>query len=119
MGTVGKSFSSRKERKTPKEEAEDSGDDSQVDPLRRINGAGKHLAELVNDILDLSKIEARRMDLPLRDFDLVALLEEAVTTARPLAETGNNQLALDCEETPQTMHTDPTRPGYCRWFSTY
>ena len=91
------------------EEAEDSGDDSQVDPLRRINGAGKHLLELINDILDLSKIQARRMDLHVQDFDLIALLEEAVTTAIPLAEARNNQLALVCAQRPKTMHTDPTR----------
>jgi len=91
------------------EEAEESGDEVPVESLRRIHGAGKHLLELINEVLDLSKIEAGRMEFHLQEFELATLLNEVVTTARPLAEAGNNRLTLNCAEALGTVHADPIR----------
>ena len=91
------------------EEAEERGDDVPVEPLGRIHGAGKNLLELIDEILDLSKIEAGRMKFHLQEFELATLLNEVVTTARPLAEAGNNRLTLNCTEALGTVHADPIR----------
>ena len=77
------------------EEASDAGDDSYVPDLRKIHASGRHLLGLINDILDLSKIESGKMELYLESFDLTALLEEVATTIRPLLERNSNQLRLD------------------------
>ena len=66
------------------EEAEDEGHDEMIPDLTKINAAGKHLLALINDILDLSKIEAGRMDLYLERFDVRQMLDEAVDTVSPL-----------------------------------
>ncbi|NCF80173.1 MAG: PAS domain S-box protein [Proteobacteria bacterium] len=91
------------------EEAEERGDEAPMEPLRRIHGAGKHLLELIDEILDLSKIEAGRMKFHLQEFELATLLNEVVTTARSLAEAGNNRLTLNCAEALGTVHADPIR----------
>jgi signal transduction histidine kinase len=91
------------------EEAEESGDEVPVESLRRIHGAGKHLLELIDEILDLSKVEAGRMKFHLQEFELATLLNEVVTTARPLAEAGNNRLTLNCAEALGSVHADPIR----------
>ena len=91
------------------EEAEERGDEVPVEPLRRIHGAGKHLLELIDEVLDLSKIEAGRMKFHLQEFELATLLNEVVTTARPLAEAGNNRLTLNCAEALGSVHADPIR----------
>ena len=77
------------------EEAEDDGLDQMVPDLNKINAAGKHLLALINDILDLSKIEAGRMDLYLERFDLRQMLDEAVDTVSPLINKNNNRLVTE------------------------
>ena len=67
------------------EEAEDLGQAGMVPDLQKIQQSGRHLLTLISDILDLSKIEAGRMELHGEDFALTALLSEALTTVRPLA----------------------------------
>ncbi len=93
------------------EEAEDKGDDSQVDPLRRFNGAGKHLLELICDIPDLSKIEARRMHLHVREFRARSATRGSGNHREAIGR-GPQQSALS----RRYAHTaDPAhRPGYCR-----
>jgi signal transduction histidine kinase/CheY-like chemotaxis protein len=77
------------------EEAEDDGLDQMVPDLNKINSAGKHLLALINDILDLSKIEAGRMDLFLERFDLRQMLDEAVDTVSPLITKNKNRLVTE------------------------
>jgi len=77
------------------EEAEDDGLEQMIPDLNKINAAGKHLLALINDILDLSKIEAGRMDLYLERFDLRQMLDEAVDTVSPLINKNNNRLVTE------------------------
>ncbi len=74
------------------EDAEEEGHQTMVPDLGKISAAGKHLLALINDILDLSKIEAGRMDLFLERFDLRQMLEEALTTVAPLMDKNQNRL---------------------------
>ncbi|MBD2088845.1 response regulator [Microcoleus sp. FACHB-1515] len=78
------------------EEAEDLDQPDLLPDLQRIHGAGKHLLMLINDILDLSKIEAGRMDLYLEPFDVSQLVAEVVSTVEPLIAKNHNALAIDC-----------------------
>ncbi|MFZ1090652.1 MAG: histidine kinase dimerization/phospho-acceptor domain-containing protein [Xanthobacteraceae bacterium] len=64
-----------------------------IEPLDRVLGAGRHLLALINDILDLSKIEAGRMELNLGNFALPPLMDEVVKTIEPLAVKNGNQIA--------------------------
>ncbi|WP_170766388.1 response regulator [Ruegeria lacuscaerulensis] len=91
------------------EDAEDLGQDDFIEPLQRISRAGKHLLELINEILDLSKIEAGKLDLNLEEFDLVALLQDTVATTKGLAEKNGNVLEAHCPDEPEKMFADMTR----------
>jgi PAS domain S-box-containing protein len=77
--------------------------------LRRIHGAGRQLLQLIDDILDLSKIEAGRMELHPVEFPLRRLIEEVATTARPLAEKNGNVLHVHCEPAIGSVHLDEMR----------
>lgn len=91
------------------EEAEDIGQDDFVPDLQKIHGAGKHLLSLINDILDLSKIEAGRMELYLETFDIKNLVDETISTINPLIEKNNNTLEFNLAEDLNMMHADLTK----------
>ena len=74
--------------------------------LKKINAAGKHLLALINDILDLSKIEAGKMELFLENFDLAELIDEVASTIRPLVEKNANTLRIERAPDLGMMHAD-------------
>src|SRR6516162_1631090 len=85
------------------------GTEKALEPLRRVLRAGRHLLSLINDILDLSKIEAGKMDLTLESVSIGPVVEEVLGTARPLAEQNKNALELDCPEGIGSVHADNMR----------
>jgi len=91
------------------EEAEEAGATSAVADLRKIHAAGRHLLGLINDILDLSKIEAGKMDLFLEPFDVAGLVRGVADTVRPLVERGGNALTVVCGEGLGAIHADLTK----------
>ena len=90
------------------EEADDHDDLELVPDLKKINVAGKHLLGLINDVLDLSKIEAGKMELSLEAVQLGPLLESVVNTTEPLVHKNGNQLVLDAGDLG-SMRTDVTK----------
>ncbi|HJU31633.1 MAG TPA: ATP-binding protein [Hyphomicrobiaceae bacterium] len=85
------------------EDAELDGRGEQIGDLQKISAAGKHLLSMVNDILDISKIEAGKMDLFLDDFDLDKLINEVEITSRPLAAKNTNAFIVDRGPEPLGM----------------
>lgn len=92
-----------------KEEAEDLGEKSFVDDLNKVHSAGKHLLGLINDVLDISKIESGKMDLYLETFDVAQLVKEVSNTITPLVAKNSNKLSVVCPPDIGTMHADMTK----------
>ena len=92
-----------------REDAQDLQREDALEPLDRVLGAGRHLLALINDILDLSKIEAGRMELHLESFPLAPLIEDVARTIEPLTTRNGNRLAVDCPPDLGTIHADQTR----------
>jgi signal transduction histidine kinase len=91
------------------EEATDRGYNDFCPDLRKIRTAGKHLLAVINDILDLSKIEAGKMALYLETFDVSQMLRDVVMTVEPLVAKNANTLSVQGAETIGTMYSDVTR----------
>lgn len=88
------------------EDALEHGNPAMVTDLRKIHQAGTHLLGLVNTVLDLSKVEAGRMDLCVEVFDLRELLNEVVSAMRPAILKNGNTLTIDAPPGPFTMRAD-------------
>ena len=91
------------------EDAAEAGRQELDEPLGRVLKAGKLLLQLINDVLDLAKIEAGKLELHAEDTDLGALLRDTLGTAEPLAEKDRNRLVLDAPPDLGRMTTDPMR----------
>jgi len=91
------------------EEAEEIGEDTFLSDLQKINAAGKHLLGLINDILDLSKIEAGRMDLFLETFEISQLVRDVEAIVQPLMDKNASTLVVTCPDDAGEMRADLTK----------
>ncbi|MGA8169309.1 MAG: HAMP domain-containing sensor histidine kinase [Methylocystis sp.] len=91
------------------EGAQDSGRAEDLADLEKIRSAGKHLLSLIDDVLDLSKIEAGRMELHFEVFDVASIIEDVVSTITPLLGKNGNALELRCAEGLGAMRADLTK----------
>ena len=94
------------------------GTEKAQEPLQRVNRAGTHLLGLINQVLDLSKIEAGKLELNPQTVQLAPLIEEVIGTARQLAEQNKNRLVVDAQENlgasdrgPHAAAADPAQPA--------
>ena len=89
--------------------AEDLEQDEFEPDLEKIHSAGRHLLALINDILDLSKIEAGKMEVFFETFELAKIVKDVGTTIVPVAKKNGNTLQIHCAENVGTMHSDLTK----------
>jgi signal transduction histidine kinase/DNA-binding response OmpR family regulator len=95
------------------EDVQENGQQELLSDLKQIESQGKHLLTLINDMLDMSKIEADKMQLCLESFDLTTFIRELAAAVQPLAVKNHNDLLLKVADDLGTMHSDVTRLRQC------
>jgi len=91
------------------EDAEALGLEDFVQDLQKIHQSGRHLLDLINDILDMTKIEAGKLEIHYDDFDVPVLVQNTTTSIQPLLLKNNNRLVVNCNPQLGSIHTDMTR----------
>ncbi len=91
------------------EEAEELGEGEFLEDLERIQSAGRQLLGLINDVLDLSRIEAGKLKLNIETFEIAGIIQDARITAEPLADSNNNTLIVDMPDDIGAMNSDRTK----------
>ncbi len=91
------------------EEAEDLAEPAMIEDLNKIRGAGKHLLSLINDVLDISKIEAGKVELYIESFSVGEMIREVTATIAPLVEKNGNSLAVECPADIGSISADSTK----------
>ncbi len=91
------------------EDAEDREDETSLEDLGKIHRSGSHLLNLINDVLDLSKIEAGKVDLNTEVFEIAPLIDSVVTTAATMIAANGNSLNVEVSDQVNTLESDPTR----------
>ncbi len=91
------------------EEAMEIGQSEAIPDLQKIKTAGKHLLDVINNILDISKIEAGKMELFVEPIDVRGMVQDIVATVQPLVERNRNKLSIDCPESIGSIRGDVTK----------
>jgi PAS domain S-box-containing protein len=92
-----------------REDASDLKREDEIEPLDRVLRAARHLLGLINDILDLSKVEAGKMEIHIEEFAIAPVVNDAVKTIETLAAKNNNRLVVNCKPEIGVMQADQTR----------
>ena len=92
-----------------REDVEEEGPEAFIDPLTRVSRAGKHLLNLINDVLDLSRIEAGKLSLYPEHIEIETVLNDAIITTQHLIQQNNNKIHLDVSEQVKSIYSDPLR----------
>ncbi|MGI3899883.1 MAG: response regulator, partial [Janthinobacterium lividum] len=95
------------------DEAEDMGEEAMLTDLGKIKTNAKHLLGLINDVLDLSKVEAEKMDVFAEDIEVAAFVRDAAGTVEALVQRKSNELVIDVADDLGTMHSDAVKLRQC------